>query len=84
MKEPRNRTRFLYSDEEARLLQATREPIRTLILVGIYAGLRIESEALTLQWDDVDFKNNTLTVQAAYAKRGECRTIPINHLLREA
>ena len=54
------------------------------MLIGIHAGLRIESEALRLTWAEVDLKRGDLTVQAAYAKNGETRTIPLNAVLREA
>jgi integrase len=48
-KEPRNRIRFLDHEEQARLLAAAKEPLRTIILLGIHAGLRIRAEALTLK-----------------------------------
>jgi integrase len=82
-KEPKGRLRFLTLDER-RLLDAAGEPLRTIILTGIYAGLRIQAEALKLKWHDIDLQHGILTVQAAYAKNGETRTIPLNHLLWEA
>ena len=48
MKEPLTRLRFLSEAEEARLLAAFREPQRTIVLLGLYMGLRIGAEALTL------------------------------------
>jgi len=84
IKEPKNRLRFLSVEEERRLIAAASEPLRTIILVGIHSGLRIESEALQLTWSDVDLKRGDLTVQAAYAKNGETRTIPMNAVLRAA
>lgn len=83
-KEPRGRLRYLEPGEEAELLGAAEEPLRTMILVGIHAGVRIRSEALTLRWADVDLRRGLLTVQAAYAKSGETRTVPLNRPLREA
>ena len=53
VKEIRGRTRFLDFDEEDRLLEAATEPTRTIILVGIYTGLRVNSEALTLKKADI-------------------------------
>jgi integrase len=83
-REPKGRLRFLNLDEEKNLLNAAGEPLRTIILTGIYAGLRIQGEALKLKWQDVDLQHGILTVQAAYAKNGETRTIPLNRLLWEA
>lgn len=84
VKEPRGRLRYLEPEEEAKLLAAVGEPLRTLILVGVHAGLRIQSQALTLRRADVDMRRGLLTVQAAYAKSGQTRTVPLNSLLREA
>jgi integrase len=84
IKEPKGRLRYLEPEEEARLLAAAKEPLRTIILTGLHAGLRIHAEALTLRWADVDLKRRLLTVQAAYAKSGQTRTIPMNSALPEA
>jgi integrase len=82
LKESAGRVRFLSAEEETALLEAAPEPIRTIILVGIHAGLRIKSEALTLQVADVDLVRGLLTVQAAYAKNGRSRTVPLNSTAR--
>jgi len=79
-----SRLRYLEPDEETALLGAAKDPLRTIVLVGLHAGLRIQAEALTLQWADVDLKRGLLTVQAAYAKNGETRTVPLNSTLRVA
>lgn len=76
--EPQERDRFLDYDEEARLLEACTEPLRTGAIVAIYTGIRLRSEGLGLRWRDVDFKRKDLTVPAAYAKNQETRTIPMN------
>jgi integrase len=84
LRESEGRLRFLEPDEEARLLAAAKDPLRSIILAGIYAGLRIESEALTLRPADVDFRTGVLTVQSAYAKSGRTRRVPMNAILRAA
>jgi integrase len=84
IRESEGRLRFLEPDEEAKLLATAREPLRSIILAGIYAGLRIESEALTLAPGDVDFRTGLLTVQSAYAKSGRTRRVPMNATLRAA
>jgi integrase len=66
------------------MLAAAKDPLRSIIPAGIYAGLRIESEALTLGVAEVDLRRDLLAVQAAYAKSGKTRTIPLNRTLRAA
>jgi len=78
LKESAGRLRYLEAEEIEQLVAAAREPIRTLVLVGIYTGIRIQSEALTLRWADVDLRRGLLTVQSAYAKSGKTRTVPLN------
>jgi len=77
VKESKGRVRFLEPKEEQRLLENTSETLRTLILTGIYSGVRVKSEALTLRKEDVDLKRGILTVRDAFAKNGEARTVPI-------
>jgi len=85
VRESEGRLRFLEPEEEAQLLAAAKAPgLRAIILAGIYAGLRIESEALTLAPADVDFRTGQLTVQSAYAKSGKTRRVPMNATLRAA
>jgi integrase len=82
-KEPKRRLRFLEAQEEDRLLAKCTILLRTMILVGLYCGIRLKSEGLTLRWEDVDFSRGTLTVQAAFSKNGKGRTIPMNSLVRD-
>ena len=84
LKESAGRLRYLEPDEEAKILAEADEPLRTMILVGIYTGVRLLSEGLTLRWADVDLTRGLLTVQAAYAKSGKKRTVPLNAPLRHA
>jgi hypothetical protein len=50
VKEPRQRLRHHEPEEEHGLLEAGRaEPLRSIILVGIHCGLRLQAEALTVQ-----------------------------------
>lgn len=49
------------SDAEiTRLLAELPEPARTAVFLALATGLRV-SELLALQWQDVDFSNNTIT-----------------------
>jgi len=82
LREPKGRLRYLDPEEELKLLNAANEPLKTIIQVGIHTGLRIQSEALTLRWEDIDFKHGLLTVRAAYAKSGESRAVNLNSTVR--
>jgi len=80
-KESTGKTRFLTHEEETALLTQTKGALRSILLAGIHAGLRIESEALTLQKTEVDLKKHSVTVTAAKAKNRKRRVVPINDVL---
>ena len=82
--ESEGRIRFLEWEEEARLLAAAKEPLRTILLCGTDAGLRLDREALTLRWSGLDFRRGLVTVEAAFSKNGKLRSIPMTDRLREA
>jgi len=81
--ESEGRIRYLEPEEEARLLAAAPEPIRSMIVVGINCGLRLSSEGLTLQWESVDLARRRLTILSAYSKNKRPRTIPLNTLAHD-
>jgi integrase len=81
--EPKNRLRYLTEQEESSLLGECDEPLRTIVLVGIYAGVRIKAEVLTLKKENVDLARRLVTIEAAYSKNGETQTIPIHSRLVE-
>jgi integrase len=83
-KEPRQRFRILEPEEEVRLLAVCTEPLRTLIVVGLHTGIRIQAEAMTLKRSSLDLKRGTLTVESAYAKNGKSRTVSLNSVVRQA
>jgi integrase len=81
----------LTTEQCQRLLVALPEPVRTMVLVGILAGLRV-GEILGLSWQDVDLPDRTLRIrQAAYRgsvgspkTKGSKRTLPLPDSLVEA
>ena len=46
--------------------------------MAIYTGLRVISEALTRKKVDIDLRRRQLTAQAAHAKNGVTKTVPIH------
>ena len=52
-----------------------------VVLLGLYMGLRIGAEALTLKKENVDLENGLLTIEAAYSKNGKTQTMPIHSCL---
>ncbi len=83
-KEPWTKIRFLSHEEEARLIAELHEPLRTLVLLGIHTGIRIQSEGLGLTWAHVDLTRHFVTVPAHLAKNGHERVIPLNHKILTA
>ncbi len=82
--ESEGRTRFLEPQESDKLLAAAKEPLRSMIVLAINAGVRLHSEALTLQWPNVDLDRNTITILSAYAKNKKTRRVPLNEPASEA
>ena len=79
-KEKNARVRFLTEDEETRLLQVAPKPYQSMILVAIHTGMRF-SEQIRLKWDDVDFKQQLLTIRDS--RPGKSRHVPLNEVAFE-
>jgi integrase len=84
LKEPKRRLRFLEAHEEAALIEASPPWLRHVITIGTNTGLRIGAELLPLQWPSVDLGRGTVTVESAYAKNHESRTVPLNSRAKAA
>jgi integrase len=82
--ESKGRERALTVDEESQLLAQCTQSLKTLLMCGIYAGLRIPSEVLNLTWADIDLAGDRLTVLGAYAKNGKTETVPLTSKLHDA
>lgn len=75
------------SEKEIRTIdQEFPSPLREFCALGIYAGLRL-SEIVWLEWADVNFKAETITIQGKpeFSPKGlEPRTIPLAPQLKKA
>lgn len=63
-KTPKPNERKPITDAEINLFWDTPHVLQTAVLIMIYAGLR-RGEVLALTWNDIDFKNNTISVNKA-------------------
>ena len=52
------------------------------MITALHTGFR-KSEQLSLTWKNIDFRNRLITVEAAYAKNGEARTVPMHGVLTQ-
>ncbi len=77
--------RILTEDEITALLKATKASdnphLHAIVLVGLNTGMRLR-EVLNLEWNDLDFHNNEITVRNT--KSGRDRRVSISSNLREA
>lgn len=81
-REDNGRTRFLTEEEETRLLACCHPYLQPLVITALHTGFR-KSELLALRWEHVDVRHHLITVEAAYAKNGETRSIPMTATLTE-
>ena len=80
-REDNSRTRFL-TEKETRVLAERRHHIHRVIVTAIHTGLR-KSELLGLTWNNVNFEHRLVTVEAAYAKNREARSVPMSSRLTQ-
>ena len=74
------RNAYISSDDiESVIAKAPDAEWRLIIALARYAGLRMPSEALRLQWSDVDWERDRITVRKGKTKR---RVLPILPQLR--
>ena len=81
---------ILTSEQYERLLTSCgdRDVLRLFVLVLGETGVRCESEALWLRWQDVDFEAGFITVasesKGGRTKSGKARKVPMTQRLRQA
>ncbi|MGE5444459.1 MAG: site-specific integrase [Ignavibacteriales bacterium] len=73
---------MLTLEEEDLLIANAKEPLKSMIQIAIYSGLRLNS-IRTLKWTCVDFNSNTITIEAAYSKNKKTHLIPMNPIVRK-
>lgn len=67
----------IFTPEELRLLlEQSSDKMRPYFVLGGLCGLRT-AESLRLEWDEIDFKRNTITIEAAKAKTASRRIVPL-------
>ncbi len=74
-KENNEKDRWLTSDEEKRLLEASPQWLKDIIVFNLHTGLRID-ELLSLEWQRVNLFSKTILIQKS--KNGKPRTVPLN------
>lgn len=72
------RERILMEDEEKRLLDASPSYLKSMIMVGLYTGMR-KGEVFKLKWQNVDFDRKQISIKES--KSSKERKIPINSIL---
>lgn len=79
---PRTETRppaYLTREEARRLIDASSGPIKQMIAISLFTGIR-QGELLRLKWEDFDLNKNTLMIRQS--KTGEFRSVPFNPALK--
>jgi len=72
--------RAVSRDEERKLLEASCEHLRPIIITALNTGMRL-GELLNLRWENIDLKRAVITV--TQTKSNKVRYIPINNHLKE-
>jgi site-specific recombinase XerC len=81
--EPHGYTRCLTPAQEDRLLDASNPHLKPVVIAAFHTGCR-QGGLLSLRCADVNIPRRLVTVQAAYAKDRQPRSIPIDTILLQA
>jgi len=81
-RENNGKIRFLTEEEETRLIAHCSPVLKPIVITALHTGFR-KSEVLSLTWQHVDFQHRLITVEAAYAKNRETRSVPMTTVLTQ-
>ncbi len=70
-KQAKTQERRALSPAERTWIEETEHRAKPAAMLMMYSGLR-RGEATALQWSDIDFKNNTITVNKSYDFKNNC------------
>ena len=73
----KRRDKVLTAEEEEKLLKVASPHLKPIIITALNTGMR-KTEISTLEWENVDLKNRTITITAEHSKNGKAREIPIS------
>jgi len=79
-KQSEHKERILTHEEEKKLLEASPDHLRPIIVTALQTGMRYR-ELLDLTWDCVDLENGYIRIKES--KSGKGRYIPINDRLKQ-
>jgi excisionase family DNA binding protein len=82
LKEDNQRDRILTVEEIDKLLDAAKPHLRPILTLLLGTGMR-RTEALSLQWENVDFLRGFIYVGSRDTKSGRSRTIPMSGLVHQ-
>mgnify|MGYP001273075349 CR=1 FL=1 len=74
------RTRFLEKEEIAAVIDKCKEPLRSVVIVAVYTGMR-RGEIINLKWHDIDIKRGVIHLY--HTKNNESRDVPMNDVVRK-
>jgi len=76
----KRRDKVLTAEEEEKLLKVASSHLKPMIITALNTGMR-KTEISTLEWENVDLENRTITITEEHSKNGKAREIPINTVL---
>ena len=79
-KENNTRNRVLSTEEYERLLDVSPPHLKTIIVTAYHTAMR-KGEILNLRWNQIDFNNMLIWLDAEGTKTSESRPIPLNMAL---